>query len=224
MKEMGAYLGLPVFLLVSIWGALSTVAEMTDKLNKMRNSALGLAEGERAIPKELRYEIFKNDWIPLWICLVIAVAVLAAIFCLIPALFKSMHKQSKGDVAVWAKALMETVRFGFTHLEIACYGLGLLALVACLAILLAGLSDLEMVRTRALSQLSEAPSSPFAVGDSYEATIQGLEGPRVFKVMEVRGDEWIRAEFKSGASSSAVSPVRHAWLSAENLLQVREVP
>ena len=220
MKEMGAYLGLPIFLLVSIWGALSAVVEMTEKLNKMRNFALGLTDVERAIPKDLRYEIFKNDWIPLWICLVVAVAVLAAIFFLVPALFKSMHEQAKGEVAVWARALMKTVRLGFTHLEIACYGLGSLAMIACVAILLAGLSDLGMVRNRALPQLIEAPSSPFTIGHSYEATIEGFESARVFKVTEVRGGQWIKAEFKDSVHSSP----RYAWLSAENLLQVREVP
>jgi hypothetical protein len=216
MKEMGAYLGLPIFLLVSVWGALSTVVEMTEKLNRMRNSALGLSESDRAVPLDLRYEIFKNDWIGLWLCVIAALIVLAAIFLLIPALFKAMHKQSKGEVAVWARALMEPVRFGFTHLEIACYGIGFLAFAACVAMLCAGLSDLALVRNRALPQTVEK-SSPFLEGSKYEAIINGVADARVFKVAEVRGGEWIKAEIEGGTY-----PANLIWLSAHNLVQVRE--
>lgn len=220
MKEMGAYLGLPIFLLVSVWGALSTVVEMTEKLNRMRDSALGLSESDRAVPLDLRYEIFKNDWIGLWLCIIAALIVLAAIFLLIPALFKAMHKQSKGESAVWAKALMEPVRFGFTHLEIACYGIGLLAFAACAALLVAGLSDLALVRNRALPQTVEntvEKSSPFLVGSKYEAIINGVADARVFKVAEVRGGEWIKAEIEGGTY-----PANLIWLSAHHLVQVRE--
>ena len=185
MKEIGTYLGLPIFLMVSTWGALSSVVDMTEKLNRMRNSALGLTEADKAIPFDLRYDIFKNDWIPLWICVIGALAILAAIFFLIPALFKTMHQHSKGDEASCARALMAPVRFGFTHIEISCYGLGLLALVACLAVILAGAADLKMVREKALRPSENLQTNRLEVDHSYVITVVSA-GDRRFEVAEIK--------------------------------------
>lgn len=55
------------------------------------------------------------------------------------------------------------------------------------------------------------------VGSKYEAIINGVADARVFKVAEVRGGEWIKAEIEGGAY-----PANLIWLSAHHLVQVRE--
>jgi hypothetical protein len=148
MKDLGGYLGIPVFLLVSTWGLLKTILDVIERLNKIRDFALGIPKDSRDVPPEIRRQIFYSDWVPLYVGLAIAVAIFAAVFFMIPAIFRDMHEHAKGEQADWAKALMARSFFGLSHIQLACYGLSMLAAFTCVAHLIAGGNDWILVTSR----------------------------------------------------------------------------
>lgn len=141
LKEIGGYLTFPIFLLVSTWGLLKTILDVLDRLNTMRNFSLGISKEASGVDRNLRLYIFYSDWVPVYIGLFFAVAIFAAVYFMVPMMIREMSKHSRGQHAVWVHALMAPAFGHFSHLEIACYCLGLLAAFVAVAHLIAGAYD-----------------------------------------------------------------------------------
>ena len=148
MKEISGYLGIPIFLLVSSWGAMKTVLEVIEKLNGIRNFALGLGELAQNADNDMKRMIFYNDWIPLALGLFLFLIVFAAVFAMIPMIFKVMHEGASGDELRWSNALLQKAFWKVSHIQFACYGFSLLSVFVALAHLVAGISDWYLVESK----------------------------------------------------------------------------
>ncbi len=143
MPPIAELLALPAFLFVSAWGALKILVDLIDRLNSIRNFALGIGKEASLVPASQRKQLFISDWFALAIGLAIALFIFMAVFWLIPVLYEELKtaNTTNGLIMVLGK---ETC-WKLTHLETACYAYALLGMFALVAHLCFAFLDCRLV-------------------------------------------------------------------------------
>ena len=126
---------LPFALLLAVWGAFDVILKTIDMHNKTR-------DGVRDQPRERRMQVFRNDWVWLWVGAIWFLAVFTVVILFIPM---AMNLEEWAKWICWLAASMP----GF----------------AMLGVLLGGMDDIKVfTRPDAAPVAAAAPGAHKAPG------------------------------------------------------------
>ena len=170
MDGFSKYLGLPIFLLLSTWGAYETVLKVIDRLNATRAEILKAASGKNEVlgvsPASLAEHMLNADWVFLALGLCLLLLHYIAVVMMIPAIMRAVVREqrrkwlasTKQEEDGWLTVMMAPRLKRLNHVDIACYGIMLMSTFVLLGVLLGCAQDYLLMK-KVIAGASQQPSS-----------------------------------------------------------------
>jgi hypothetical protein len=143
--DLAKLLGIPLFLMIAVWGVFKTFLDASASLNRVRNEVLMSEPSKERRASDLRRLMLWSDWFPLWVGFTLFLVLFVAILAMVPTVARQLVTDDPFKSAM-VSPVFSLFGIGLGHIDIACYGLAAVGMLSVLGNAIGGLADLMAMR------------------------------------------------------------------------------